>query len=325
MDSQFIVVPPPESRVLIIMTGGTICMKHSPNGFIPARGFLDACLAPRPSFNDGSAPREIPILTPSGNSTLLRSLRTPLSQYQKHVRYSVFEFKELLDSSSIDAAGWTEIAEAIYRNYRLYDSFVILHGTDSLAYTCSALSFMLQNLGKPVVLTGSQAPMLELQNDATDNLLGSLIVAGHFMIPEVCLFFNHNLFRGNRATKVSSTDFAAFASPNFPPLATITSLKTHVSWELIHRPTHIKPFSIQTNRAINHVACLRIFPGIKPEMVDAVLKVPGLKGLVLETFGAGNAPGGPDGVLTCIFAEAVKRGTIIVNVTQCKYVGQNWR
>lgn len=312
---------PPESRVLIIMTGGTICMKHSPNGFIPARGFLDACLAPRPSFNDGSAPREIPIFTSSGNTTFLRSLRTPPSQYKKHVRYAVLEFKELLDSSSIDAAGWTEIAEAIYRNYRLFDSFVVLHGTDSLAYTCSALSFMLQNLGKPVVLTGSQAPMLELQNDATDNLLGSLIVAGHFMIPEVCLFFNHNLFRGNRTTKVSSTDFAAFASPNFPPLATITSLKTHVSWELIHRPTHIKPFSIQTNRAINHVACLRIFPGIKPEMVDAVLKVPGLKGLVLETFGAGNAPGGPDGVLTRIFTEAVQRGTIIVNVTQCKYIG----
>lgn len=321
MESQFTVVPPPESRVLIIMTGGTICMKHSPNGFIPARGFLDACLAPRPSFNDGSTPREIPILTSSGNSTLLRSLRTPPSQYKKHVRYAVLEFKELLDSSSIDAAGWTEIAEAIYCNYRLFDSFVVLHGTDSLAYTCSALSFMLQNLGKPVVLTGSQAPMLELQNDATDNLLGSLIVAGHFMIPEVCLFFNHNLFRGNRTTKVSSTDFAAFASPNFPPLATITSLKTHVSWELIHRPTHLKPFSIRTNPAINHVACLRIFPGIKPEMVDAVLKVPGLKGLVLETFGAGNAPGGPDGVLTRIFAEAVKRGTIIVNVTQCKYVG----
>ncbi len=318
MDSQYAELTIPESRVLIIMTGGTMCMKQSPNGFIPARGFLDSCLAPRPSFNDGSVLREVPTLTPDGTSARLSSLRTPISAYHKHVRYAVLEFEELLDSSSIDAAGWTQIAEAIYRNYRLFDAFVVLHGTDSLAYTCSALSFMLQNLGKPVVLTGSQAPMLELQNDATDNLLGSLIVAGHFMIPEVCLFFNHNLFRGNRAMKVSSSDFAAFASPNFPPLASITSLKTHVSWEIIHRPAHIRPFSIQTNRAINHVACLRIFPGIKPEMVDAVLKVPGLKGLVLETFGAGNAPGGPDGVLTRIFAEAVKRGTIIVNVTQCK-------
>lgn len=307
----------PESRVLIIMTGGTICMKPSPNGFIPARGFLTSGMAPRPSFNDGSPLKEVPAVEEDGTSTSLRSLRTPISAYSKHVRYAVFEFRQLLDSSSIDAEGWTEIAETIYRNYRLFDAFVVLHGTDSLAYTCSALSFMLQNLGKPVILTGSQAPMLELQNDATDNLLGSLIIAGHFMIPEVCLFFNYKLFRGNRAMKVSSSDFAAFASPNFPPLATITSLKTNVSWELIHRPTHIEPFSIQTNRAINHVACLRIFPGIKPEMVEAVLKVSGLKGLVLETFGAGNAPGGPDGALTSIFTEAVKSGTVIVNVTQC--------
>lgn len=154
MDSQFTAVLPAESRVLIIMTGVTICMKHSPNGFILARGFLDACLAPRPSLNDDSAPREIPILTPSGNSILLHSLRTPLSQYQKHVRYAVLEFKELLDSSSIESADWTETVEAIYRNYRLFDSFVGLHGTDSLTYTCSALIFMLQNPRKPVVLTG---------------------------------------------------------------------------------------------------------------------------------------------------------------------------
>lgn len=311
----------PESRVLIIMTGGTICMKKSPNGLVPARGFLSSCLAGQPTFNDGSPPWEISSIGTSalnGREISLPSLRTPLSAYSKHVRYAVLEFDRLLDSSSIDAEGWTEIAQTIHRNYRLFDAFVVLHGTDSLAYTCSALSFMLQNLGKPVIFTGSQAPMLELQNDATYNLLGSLIIAGHFMIPEVCLFFNYKLFRGNRAMKVSSSDFAAFASPNFSPLATITSLKTHVSWELIHRPTHIRPFSIQTNKAINHVACLRIFPGIKPEMVDAVLRVPGLKGLVLETFGAGNAPEGPDGALTRIFAEAVLRGIVIVNVTQCK-------
>ena len=188
-----------------------------------------------------------------------------------------------------------------------------------MAYSCSALSFMLQNLGKPVILTGSQAPMLELQNDATDNLLGSLIIAGHFMIPEVCLFFNYKLFRGNRVTKVSASDFAAFASPNFPSLADITSSKTNVHWELIHRPTHIKAFSIQTSRDIGHVACLRIFPGIRPEMIDAVLKVDGLRGLILETFGAGNAPGGPDGALTKVFAQAIQRGIIIVNVTQCAF------
>ena len=306
-----------ESRVLVVVTGGTICMKRSASGFVPARGFLESGMAPRPSFNDGSNPSDVNVMIDDQTTKALRSLRTPISTYRKHVRYAVLEFEELLDSSSIDAKGWVQIAQTIYRNYKLFDAFVVLHGTDSLAYTCSALSFMLQNLGKPVVFTGSQAPMLELQNDATDNLLGSLITAGHFMIPEVCLFFNYKLFRGNRARKVSASDFAAFASPNFPPLATITSLKTHVSWELINRPTHIEPFSIQTNIATGNVACLRIFPGIKPEMVDAVLKVRGLQGLVLETFGPGNAPGGQDGALTRVFAEAIMRGMVIVNVTQC--------
>ena len=305
-----------ESRVLIVMTGGTICMKQSPNGYVPARGFVES-LERRPSFNDGSNPADISAMVNDDSAKAFRSLRTPISTYGRHVRYVVLEFDELVDSSSIDAKGWSEIARTIYRNYTLFDGFVILHGTDSLAYTCSALSFMLQNLGKPVILTGSQAPMLELQNDATDNLLGSLIIAGHFMIPEVVLFFNYKLFRGNRATKVSASDFAAFASPNFPPLATITSLKTHVSWELIYRPTGIRPFSIQTSLDTAHVACLRIFPGIKPEMIDAVLRLDGLKGLVLETFGAGNAPGGSDGALTRVITDAIKRGIVIVNVTQC--------
>ena len=179
---------------------------------------------------------------------------------------------------------------------------------------------MLQNLGKPVILTGSQAPMLELQNDATDNLLGSLVIAGHFMIPEVCLFFNNKLFRGNRTTKVSATEFSAFQSPNLPCLARVSSQKTQVAWDIIQRPTHLEPFSIQTSRATGAVACLRIFPGIEPKMVEAVLLLEGLKGLVLETFGAGNAPGGPDGALTKVFANAVKRGVIVVNVTQCENI-----
>jgi lysophospholipase len=176
---------------------------------------------------------------------------------------------------------------------------------------------MLQNLGKPVILTGSQAPMLELQNDASDNLLGSLVVAGHFMIPEVCLYFNYKLFRGNRTTKVAASDFAAFDSPNAPPLAVTTSMRTHVNWDLVHRPTSIENFSIRTNLDTSHVACLRIFPGIKPEMVDAVLQLKGLRGLVLETFGAGNAPGGQDNAMTKVLASAIQRGIVIINITQC--------
>lgn len=306
-----------ESRVLIIMTGGTICMQPSADGFVPARGFLESGLAPRPSFNDGGYPEPLDVVLEDGSKEAHRSLKTPVSRYKRSVRYCVHEFDTLLDSSSIDSKGWTQIASVIHRNYQRYDGFVVLHGTDSLAYTCSALSFMLQNLGKPVIFTGSQSPMSELQNDATDNLLGSLIVAGHFNIPEVCLFFNYKLFRGNRATKVSATDFAAFASPNYEPLATISATGTHVSWHLVQRPTQVQPLSLQTNLLTTHVACLRIFPGIRPEMVDAVLRVEGLKGLILETFGTGNAPGGPDSSMTNVLASAVQRGIVIVNVTQC--------
>lgn len=308
-----------ESRVLIIMTGGTICMQQSPHGFIPARGFQEKCMARVPSFNDGSLSVPMDVITNSKGGVVAHpSLSTPVTRYGRKVRYTVYEFEELLDSSSINAKGWAEIAESIYQNYTLFDGFVILHGTDSLAYTCSALSFMLQNLGKPVVLTGSQAPMLELQNDATDNLLGSLVVAGHFMIPEVCLYFNNKLFRGNRTTKVSASDFAAFDAPNCPPLATTTSMRTNVHWDMVHRPTSLAHFRIQTNLDTTHVACLRIFPGIKPEMVDAVLKLDGLRGLILETFGAGNAPSGQDNAMINVLASAIQRGIVIINVTQCK-------
>ncbi|PYI32676.1 lysophospholipase [Aspergillus indologenus CBS 114.80] len=308
----------PESRVLIIMTGGTICMRQSPSGFVPARGFQEQCLARVPTFNDGSHPSLMDVVVNADKEVKGHpSLRTPVTAYGRRVRYTVFEFEELLDSSSIDAKGWAEIARTIERNYTRFDGFVVLHGTDSLAYTCSALSFMLQNLGKPVVLTGAQAPMLELQNDATDNLLGSLVVAGHFMIPEVCLYFNNRLFRGNRSCKVAASDFAAFNSPNCPPLAVTTSMRTNVDWELVNRPKSLDHFSIQTNLDTTHVACLRIFPGIKPEMVDAVLKLDGLRGLVLETFGAGNAPSGQDNAMTNVLADAIKRGIVIVNVTQC--------
>ncbi|KAL2811240.1 asparaginase-domain-containing protein [Aspergillus granulosus] len=310
--------PAPESRVLIIMTGGTICMRPSPAGLVPARDFQKQCLARVPTFNDGSTSTMMDVVTNSeGEIRPHLSLRTPMTAYGRRVRYTVFEFDELLDSSSIDAKGWAEIAMTIERNYTLFDGFVVLHGTDSLAYTCSALSFMLQNLGKPVILTGAQAPMLELQNDATDNLLGSLVVAGHFMIPEVCLYFNNKLLRGNRSTKVAASDFNAFDSPNCAPLAVTTSMRTNVNWEIVNRPKSIEHFSIQTNLDTTHVACLRIFPGIKPEMVDAVLKLDGLRGLVLETFGAGNAPHGQDNAMTKVFADAISRGIVIVNVTQC--------
>ncbi|KAK6380681.1 uncharacterized protein PV06_09843 [Exophiala oligosperma] len=309
----------PEARVLVIMTGGTICMQKSPDGLIPARNFLERCMAPRPEFNDGDVhePIEVAFHDGSDGVQLSQSLRTPTSVYGKRVRYAVLEFAELLDSSSIDSRGWSQIAQTIYRNYKLFDGFVVLHGTDSLAYTCSALSFMLQHLGKPVILTGSQVPFVERKNDALDNLLDALDVAAHFMIPEVCLCFNSTLFRGNRTTKISASAFDAFASPNLPPLARITAVDTSVAWNMVTRPTSLQAFSIQTDLEIHHVACLRIFPGITAKMVDAVLRTENLRGLVLETFGAGNAPSGHDNKLFKVIAEAVQRGVVIVNITQC--------
>lgn len=314
-------IPPshlPESRVLVIMTGGTICMQPSPDGLVPMTGFLKNAMAPRPSFNDHSAPEvKIGAFTKDGVEVELDTLRTPPSAYSRHIRYGILEFSPLLDSSSISSVGWTEIALTIRRNYQLFDGFVVLHGTDSLAYTASALSFMMADLGKPVILTGSQASIFALQSDAVDNLLGSLIIAGTFVIPEVCLFFHHTLFRGNRTTKVSASSFEAFDSPNCSPLAKVTSLGVDVNWALIQRPTRIAEFRVTPYIDTAHVACLRIFPGIKPEMVDSVLRVPNLRGLILETFGMGNAPGGVDGSLTKVIKDAVDRGTVIVNVSQC--------
>ncbi|KAL7925300.1 asparaginase domain-containing protein [Trichoderma austrokoningii] len=307
----------PESRVLIIGTGGTICMQEGPDGLAPSDGFLESAMAPRTVFNDNSEP-SVKLQARRNNQLIqLDSLRTPPTAYHRHIRYSVMEFTPLLDSSNISAADWAAMATALQENYHLFDGFVILHGTDSLAYTASALSFMLANLGKPVILTGSQAPIFALQSDAVDNLLGSLIIAGTFVIPEVCLFFRDKLYRGNRTTKVSATSFEAFASPNCEPLAKVNGLGISVNWPLVLRPTTIAEFQVFKHVDTTHVACLRVFPGIKPEMVDAVLHLPDLRGIILETFGMGNIPGGADGRLTEVIRSAVERGTIVVNVSQC--------
>ncbi|KAI1342221.1 asparaginase [Xylariaceae sp. FL0016] len=306
----------PESRVLMIITGGTICMQPSEGGLVPVDGFLENAMAVRPSFNDASP--KVPLsAVKDGKTITIDSLRTPPSSYSRHIRYGALEFSPLLDSSSISSVGWTQIANTIKENYHLFDGFVVLHGTDSLAYSASALSFMMEDLGKPVILTGSQASIFALQSDAVDNLLGSLIIAGTFVIPEVCLFFHHTLFRGNRTTKVSASSFEAFASPNCDPLAKVTSLGVDVNWSLVQRPTKIARFGATSHLDTAHVACVRIFPGIKPEMVDSVLRVPHLRGLILETFGMGNAPAGVDGSLTKVIADAVARGIVVVNVSQC--------
>lgn len=180
-----------------------------------------------------------------------------------------------------------------------------------------------------MILTGSQASIFALQSDAVDNLLGSLIIAGTFVIPEVCLFFHHTLFRGNRTTKVSASSFEAFASPNSGPLAKVTGLGVEVNWQLVRRPTRLARFAVRTQHLDTaHVACVRVFPGIKPEMIGYVLRVPNLRGLIIETFGMGNAPSSvstsssspPDGPsLLSIIRSAVEKGITVVNISQCAH------
>ncbi|KAF9580728.1 hypothetical protein BGW38_002502 [Lunasporangiospora selenospora] len=149
------------------------------------------------------------------------SLITPTSLYGKRIRYSILEYDPLLDSCNMTMTDWVRIATDIEANYELFDAFIVLHGTDTMAYTASALSFMLEDLGKTVIITGSQVPITEIRNDAVDNLLGALTIAGHFVIPEVCLYFSNKLFRGNRCSKVDAIDFNAFDSPNLRPLVNV--------------------------------------------------------------------------------------------------------
>ncbi|KAI9446270.1 L-asparaginase [Lactarius indigo] len=224
----------------------------------------------------------------------------------KRIRYAVLEWHPLLDSSNIEIEDWIRIATEIELNYSLFDAFVILHGTDTMAYTSSALSFLLEDLGKTVIVTGAQIPLSQLRNDAVDNLLGALSIAGHHIIPECCLFFNHTLFRGNRVSKSSSHDLNAFTSPNFPPLVNV-GIDIVVNWNDVIRQTSLRRF-----RA--HKPTLRLFPGITAATVHAFL-APSVRGVVLETFGSGNAPQRED--LMSALREACERGVVIVAITQC--------
>ncbi|KAI9458271.1 L-asparaginase [Russula earlei] len=224
----------------------------------------------------------------------------------KRIRYAVLEWNPLMDSSNIEIDDWIRIATEIEMNYTLFDAFVILHGTDTMAYTSSALSFLLEDLGKTVIVTGAQIPLSQLRNDAVDNLLSALIIAGHYIIPECCLFFNHTLFRGNRVSKSSSMDFNAFTSPNFPPLVNV-GIDIVVNWNDVIRQKNLRRFTA-------HKTALRLFPGITVATVQAFLAPP-VRGVVLETFGAGNAPHRKD--LMSALCEACERGVVIVAITQC--------
>jgi lysophospholipase len=284
------------SRVLVLYTGGTIGMRKGPRGYEPVPGWFSEKIASLPQLHDPSKPR----------------FTTFPSQNARRVAYDVKAYDPLLDSANVGPHEWTRIAADIADAYDEYDGFVVVHGTDTMAYTASALSFMLEGLAKPVVLTGAQIPLEHLRNDALDNFLGALVIAGHYAIPEVSIYFHHKLLRGNRSTKVDAASLDSFASPNHPPLAEV-GVDVAVRWDLVRAPDAAR-LRVHTNLH-TQVASLRIYPGITRELLENVLRPP-LQGLVLETFGSGTAPDRVDALLGAL-RDATDRGVVIVNVTQC--------
>lgn len=307
------------TRTLVIYCGGTIGMMNDPiTGYTPIHGYLSSFLASERRFHDSNYLEFLLSLPPNGLDihTMKKELGDihvmPLSMYGKRTVYQIYEYNPLKDSSNMNMGDWITIASDIERYYNYYDAFIILHGTDTMAYTASALSFLLENLGKTVILTGSQVPFSELRNDAYDNFLGALTIAGHYIIPEVTLFFSNKLYRGNRTSKVNAIDFNAFDSPNLKPLAEL-GVKIKVDWQEVLRPTAVESFTV-CKKLNPHVGALRLFPGIHASSIRAFSAEP-MRGIVLETFGAGNAPQSPE--LLQALSDAVQRGVIIVNVTQC--------
>jgi len=276
--------------ILLIYTGGTIGMKQDPE-----------TLALKP-FNFNQILEEVPELKKFG------------------CNIDTYSFDPLIDSSDVQPAFWIRLTSLIKENYSKYDGFVILHGTDTMSFTASALSFMFENLAKPVVLTGSQLPIGMLRTDGKENLISSIEIAsavgadGNPMVPEVCIYFESQLYRGNRTTKYNAENFRAFRSANYPVLADV-GIHIKYNTSLIRYPDNWNEELRVSQKLDTNVAVLKIFPGITPAVVDAILNMDGLKGVVLETFGSGNAP--TAGWFVSRIKDAVHRGLIVLNVTQC--------
>ncbi|NPA36581.1 MAG: asparaginase [Chlorobi bacterium] len=277
-----------DKRILIIYTGGTIGMVNDPdtNSLIP--------------FDFKNILKNVPELRNFDFQIDSRSFNPPI------------------DSSDIYPDIWKKLVTIIEESYDVYDGFVILHGTDTMAYTASALSFMLHNLSKPVILTGSQLPLGTIRTDGKENLITALEIAaaqknGQALVPEVCIYFQDKLFRGNRTTKYNAENFRAFRSDNYPPLA---EAGIHLRYNYPFIRYTLKPGEFAVSKEMNtNVALLKLFPGINKSVVDAVMNLSGIEAVVLETFGSGNAPTFQwflDSV-----ADALSRNVLVLNVTQC--------
>lgn len=275
-------------KILLLYTGGTIgMMKDFETGALKA-------------FNFKKLLQKIPELK------------------QLDCNIETISFEKPIDSSNMNPDKWELIAAIIEENYERFDGFVVLHGSDTMSYSASALSFMLENLGKPVVFTGSQLPIGDLRTDAKENLITAIQIAslqqkGKPVIHEVCLYFEYKLYRGNRTTKINAEHFNAFASPNYPPLAE-SGVHLKIDTNSILQKQSAKKLVVHKTMN-NNVVIVKMFPGMNEAVLSSILNIPNLKGIILETYGSGNAPS--ENWFIQVLKKAIKNGLHIVNVTQC--------
>ncbi len=275
-------------KILLLYTGGTIgMMKDFETGALKA-------------FNFKKLLQKIPELK------------------QLDCNIETISFEKPIDSSNMNPDKWELIAAIIEENYERFDGFVVLHGSDTMSYSASALSFMLENLGKPVVFTGSQLPIGDLRTDAKENLITAIQIAslqqkGKPVIHEVCLYFEYKLYRGNRTTKINAEHFNAFASPNYPPLAE-SGVHLKIDTNSILQKQSAKKLVVHKTMN-NNVVIVKMFPGMNEAVLSSILDIPNLKGIILETYGSGNAPS--ENWFIQVLKKAIKNGLHIVNVTQC--------
>lgn len=272
-----------KKKIYVAYTGGTIGMQASSHGYVPVAGYLAETLSNMPEFHHPEMPE-----------------------------FTLHEYAELIDSSDMEPQHWQQIAKDIQRNYGEYDGFIILHGTDTMAYTASALSFMLEDLEKPVIVTGSQIPLAELRSDGQINLLNALYIAANYPIPEVSLFFNNKLLRGNRSRKLDADGFDAFDSPNFQPLL-VAGINIELKTGQIQAPAPSN--NLQVSQITSQpIGVITLYPGISADVLKNTLQQP-VKAMILLSYGVGNAP--QSRAILEQLKLAYENEIVIVNCTQC--------
>ncbi|KAL3985799.1 L-asparaginase [Acanthocheilonema viteae] len=297
-----------EAHVLVLYTGGTIGMKCIDGVYRPEANYLLRTIRDLPLLNDNDY-----VSTNYAEAEIKPYCLPSLNHSKKRIVYWMVEYDPILDSSDITFDDWIKIGKDIEEAYNQYVGFVILHGTDTLAYTACALSFILENVRKSIVITGAQIPAFEVRSDGWGNLIGALIMAAYYNIPEVTVFFNNKLFRGNRTVKIDNSSMEAFESPNVPPIAHM-DVDIKVNYDSIFCSSSMAPF-VMHDQLCRNVGVLRIFPSISIENVRASLQPP-VEGVVLQTFGAGNMPSQRTDIIDEL-KKAIDRGCIIINCSQC--------